>query len=130
MTGNQPVGLGLAVAGLQALLEKAKGARRFLQGDSRAGWVTMPGLRFADRGHHAGKRRGISDLGAGRRRRDGKLYPDPKRKGKTFVSSFGSCAQHGYKGDWREMRACDNGDRPSASASSGWRAAMASLQLA
>ncbi|WP_238512804.1 DNA cytosine methyltransferase [Pandoraea apista] len=40
---------------------------------------------------------------------DGKLYPDPKRKGKTFDSFIRQLRQHGYKVDWREMRACDNG---------------------
>ncbi|MDR2112881.1 MAG: DNA cytosine methyltransferase [Candidatus Accumulibacter sp.] len=40
---------------------------------------------------------------------DGKLYPDQKRKGKTFDSFIRQLRQHGYKVDWREMRACDNG---------------------
>lgn len=40
---------------------------------------------------------------------DGKLYPDPKRKGKTFESFIRQLRQHGYKVDWRELRACDNG---------------------
>ncbi|MDR1936447.1 MAG: DNA cytosine methyltransferase [Candidatus Accumulibacter sp.] len=40
---------------------------------------------------------------------DGKLYPDPKRKGKTFESFTRQLREHGYKVDWRELRACDNG---------------------
>jgi DNA (cytosine-5)-methyltransferase 1 len=40
---------------------------------------------------------------------DGNLYPDPKRKGKTFESFVRQLRQHGYKVDWRELRACDNG---------------------
>ena len=40
---------------------------------------------------------------------DGSLYPDPKRKGKTFESFVRQLRQHGYKVDWRELRACDNG---------------------
>lgn len=40
---------------------------------------------------------------------DGNLYPDPKRKGRTFESFVRQLRQHGYKVDWRELRACDNG---------------------
>lgn len=40
---------------------------------------------------------------------DGNLYPDPKRKGKTFESFIRQLKAHGYKVDWRELRACDNG---------------------
>lgn len=40
---------------------------------------------------------------------DGTAYPDPKRKGKTFQSFVRQLRQHGYKVDWRELRACDNG---------------------
>ncbi|MDE4918304.1 DNA (cytosine-5)-methyltransferase 1 [Cupriavidus metallidurans] len=40
---------------------------------------------------------------------DGTSYPDPKRKGKTFQSFVRQLRQHGYKVDWRELRACDNG---------------------
>lgn len=40
---------------------------------------------------------------------DGDAYPDPKRKGKTFESFVRQLRQHGYKVDWRELRACDNG---------------------
>ncbi|WP_175854424.1 DNA cytosine methyltransferase [Burkholderia anthina] len=40
---------------------------------------------------------------------DGNLYPDPAKKGKTFESFVRQLRQHGYKVDWRELRACDNG---------------------
>ncbi|OXI88522.1 DNA methyltransferase [Burkholderia sp. AU33423] len=40
---------------------------------------------------------------------DGNARPDPKRKGKTFESFVRQLRQHGYKVDWRELRACDNG---------------------
>lgn len=40
---------------------------------------------------------------------DGNLYPDPAKKGKTFQSFVKQLRQHGYKVDWRELRACDNG---------------------
>ncbi|WP_176000265.1 DNA cytosine methyltransferase [Burkholderia vietnamiensis] len=40
---------------------------------------------------------------------DGNAKPDPKRKGKTFESFVRQLRQHGYKVDWRELRACDNG---------------------
>jgi len=40
---------------------------------------------------------------------DGNLYPDPAKKGKTFESFIRQLRQHGYKVDWRELRACDNG---------------------
>lgn len=40
---------------------------------------------------------------------DGNLRPDPARKGKTFASFVRQLRQHGYKVDWRELRACDNG---------------------
>ncbi|GAA5231794.1 DNA cytosine methyltransferase [Verticiella sediminum] len=40
---------------------------------------------------------------------DGNVYPDPKRKGKTFESFVRQLQQHGYVVDWREQRACDNG---------------------
>lgn len=39
---------------------------------------------------------------------DGNLYPDPKKKGKTFDSFVRQLRQHGYKVEWRELRACDN----------------------
>lgn len=41
--------------------------------------------------------------------KDGKAYPDPKRKGKTFNSFVRQLREHGYTVDWRELRACDNG---------------------
>lgn len=40
---------------------------------------------------------------------DGNLYPDPKKKGKTFESFIRQLRQHGYAVDWRDLRACDNG---------------------
>ncbi|KWF29881.1 DNA cytosine methyltransferase [Burkholderia pseudomultivorans] len=40
---------------------------------------------------------------------DGNARPDPRRKGKTFESFVRQLRQHGYKVDWRELRACDNG---------------------
>lgn len=40
---------------------------------------------------------------------DGNLYPDPTKKGKTFESFVQQLRQHGYKVDWRELRACDYG---------------------
>lgn len=40
---------------------------------------------------------------------DGKAFPDPKRKGKTFNSFVRQLRDHGYAVDWRELRACDNG---------------------
>ncbi|KXA71087.1 DNA cytosine methyltransferase [Bordetella hinzii] len=40
---------------------------------------------------------------------DGTMYPDPRRKGKTFESFVRQLRQHGYTVDWRELRACDNG---------------------
>jgi DNA (cytosine-5)-methyltransferase 1 len=40
---------------------------------------------------------------------DGKAYPDPKRKGRTFESFVRQLRQHGYSVDWRDLRACDNG---------------------
>lgn len=39
---------------------------------------------------------------------NGTMLPDPKRKGKTFESFVRQLRQHGYKVDWRELRACDN----------------------
>lgn len=41
--------------------------------------------------------------------KDGKAFPDPKRKGKTFNSFVRQLREHGYTVDWRELRACDNG---------------------
>ena len=40
---------------------------------------------------------------------DGNLYPDPAKNGKTFESFVRQLRQHGYKVDWRALRACDNG---------------------
>ncbi|PKM47127.1 MAG: DNA methyltransferase [Gammaproteobacteria bacterium HGW-Gammaproteobacteria-1] len=40
---------------------------------------------------------------------DGTTRPCPKRKGKTFESFVRQLRRHGYKVDWRELRACDNG---------------------
>lgn len=40
---------------------------------------------------------------------DGNLRPDPARKGKTFESFVRQLRGHGYKVDWRELRASDHG---------------------
>lgn len=40
---------------------------------------------------------------------DGKAYPDPAKKGKTFDSFVRQLRGHGYHVDWRELRACDQG---------------------
>lgn len=40
---------------------------------------------------------------------DGKVRPDPKRKGVTFRSFVRQLRAHGYTVDWRELKACDNG---------------------
>lgn len=37
----------------------------------------------------------------------GKWYPDPKKKGKTFESFVRQLREHGYKVEWRELRASD-----------------------
>lgn len=36
-------------------------------------------------------------------------YPDPKQKGRTFNCFVNALRRHGYKVDWRELRACDYG---------------------
>lgn len=41
--------------------------------------------------------------------KDGKLYPDPKRKGETFELFIKALEKQGYKVDFRELRACDYG---------------------
>jgi DNA (cytosine-5)-methyltransferase 1 len=38
-----------------------------------------------------------------------KWFPDPAKKGVTFKSFVRQLRAHGYKVDWREMRACDFG---------------------
>ncbi|WP_371321325.1 DNA cytosine methyltransferase [Achromobacter seleniivolatilans] len=38
---------------------------------------------------------------------DGKWYPDPKKKGKTFQSFVRQLRGHGYTVEWRELRASD-----------------------
>jgi DNA (cytosine-5)-methyltransferase 1 len=40
---------------------------------------------------------------------DGKAYPDPAKRGKTFESFVRQLRGHGYQVEWRELRACDNG---------------------
>lgn len=40
---------------------------------------------------------------------DGTARPDPARKGKTFESFVRQLRGHGYKVEWRELRACDQG---------------------
>jgi DNA (cytosine-5)-methyltransferase 1 len=40
---------------------------------------------------------------------DGTARPDPARKGKTFESFVRQLRAHGYKVEWRELRACDHG---------------------
>lgn len=37
------------------------------------------------------------------------LIPDPKRKGITFKTFVNALRRHGYKVEWRELRACDYG---------------------
>lgn len=39
----------------------------------------------------------------------GKARPDPAKKGKFFESFLKQLRAHGYKVEWRELRACDNG---------------------
>lgn len=36
-------------------------------------------------------------------------YPDPEQKGRTFNCFVNALRRHGYKVDWRELRACDYG---------------------
>lgn len=36
-------------------------------------------------------------------------YPDKRQKGRTFRSFVNALKRHGYKVDWRELRACDYG---------------------
>ncbi|WP_059043999.1 DNA cytosine methyltransferase [Paenibacillus rubinfantis] len=40
---------------------------------------------------------------------DGKQWPDPKQKGRTFNSFVNALRRQGYQVDWRELRACDYG---------------------
>lgn len=40
---------------------------------------------------------------------DGHARPDPARKGRTFESFVRQLRAHGYRVDWRELRACDHG---------------------
>lgn len=40
---------------------------------------------------------------------DGRWYPDPAKKGKTFESFIRQLRAHGYQVDWKELRACDQG---------------------
>ncbi|ADP20064.1 MULTISPECIES: DNA cytosine methyltransferase [Achromobacter] len=42
------------------------------------------------------------------RKEDGKQYPDPKHKGKTFQSYIRQLRAHGYTVEWRELRASDH----------------------
>lgn len=37
------------------------------------------------------------------------MIPDPKRKGITFKSFVNALRRHGYRVEWRELRACDYG---------------------
>lgn len=41
--------------------------------------------------------------------RDGKMYPDPNKKGVTFNSFVRQLSGHGYKVETKELRACDYG---------------------
>jgi len=43
------------------------------------------------------------------RREDGKHYPCPKGRGRTFNSFVNALRRHGYRVEWRELRACDYG---------------------
>lgn len=40
---------------------------------------------------------------------DGKIRPDPARKGQTFRGFVSCLKRHGYQVDWRILRACDYG---------------------
>lgn len=37
------------------------------------------------------------------------IMPDPERKGETFAEWVAALRKHGYKVDWKELRACDYG---------------------
>jgi DNA (cytosine-5)-methyltransferase 1 len=41
--------------------------------------------------------------------KDGKQYPCPKRKGKTYDAFINALKKHGYNVEWRQLRACDYG---------------------
>lgn len=41
--------------------------------------------------------------------KDGKLYPDPNKKGQTFELFIKALERQGYKVDFRELKACDYG---------------------
>ena len=41
--------------------------------------------------------------------KDGKQYPCPKRKGKTYDAFVNALKKHGYNVEWRQLRACDYG---------------------
>jgi DNA (cytosine-5)-methyltransferase 1 len=43
------------------------------------------------------------------RREDGMHYPCPKNRGRTFNSFVNALRRHGYRVEWRELRACDYG---------------------
>ena len=40
---------------------------------------------------------------------EGRARPDPAKKGKFFESFIKQLRAHGYKVEWKELRACDNG---------------------
>ena len=109
VTNNQPVGLVWLSPDCKHF-SKAKGdtpVNKKIRGLAWVGmrWIAMckPRVMMLENVEEF-KTWGPVILGA-----DGKWHPDPARKGKTFDSFVRQLRGHGYKVDWRELRASDHG---------------------
>jgi DNA (cytosine-5)-methyltransferase 1 len=109
VTGNQPVGLVWLSPDCKHF-SKAKGGTPVAKNIRGLAWV---GLRWAALTkprvlmlENVGE---FTTWGPLIVRPDGKAYPDPAKKGRTFDSFVRQLRGHGYEVDYKEQRACDDG---------------------
>lgn len=107
--GNRPLGLAWFSPDCTHH-SKAKGGQPVESGRRDLAWVVeLWCKRWAPRIILLENVEEFRDWGPLVARADGKMIPDPARKGETFAQWCGALRRLGYKIDFRELRACDYG---------------------
>ncbi|WIX32548.1 DNA cytosine methyltransferase [Salinicola sp. JS01] len=108
-TGGQPVGLAWFSPDCRHH-SKAKGGRPVSKSVRGLAWVSVRwAARVKPRVIILENVEEFLDWGPLVKNAKGQLVPDPARKGQTFRGFVRSLKRHGYKVDWRILRACDYG---------------------
>ena len=109
VTRNQPVGLVWLSPDCKHF-SKAKGGTPVEKNIRGLAWVGMRWIAMTKpRVMMLENVEEFQDWGPLMQDADGRWFPDPAKKGKTFDSFIRQLRAHGYAVDWKEMRACDNG---------------------